>query len=51
VDYTSFDGKAVPLEVLEGMREAEGVSREDWEKRGVEVGVAAWRVLLDWQQV
>ncbi|KAI9639217.1 uncharacterized protein MKK02DRAFT_29323 [Dioszegia hungarica] len=37
---------AVPPDVLEKMREVEGASKEEWDKRGVEVGDEAWEVLM-----
>lgn len=48
--YTDFEGLAVPLALIERMREVEGASEEEWQARGVQVGEVAWRVLLDWQE-
>jgi hypothetical protein len=42
---------AVPLDVLEKMREVEGASVEEWDKRGVEVGAEAWKLLMDSREV
>lgn len=42
---------ALPLEVLEKMREVEGASVEEWDRRGVEVGAEAWKVLMDSREV
>lgn len=50
VTYTDYKGSTVPLQIIEKMREVEGASEADWEGRGVEVGKAAWQVLLDWKK-
>lgn len=47
---TDWDGICVPLEILEKMRVAEGISIEGWKKRGVEVGKAAWGILRAWRE-
>lgn len=43
---TDFQGEIVPKEILDAMARIDGVER--WEGRGVQVGDAAWEVLLDW---
>lgn len=45
-DYVGF---MVPMEVIERMRRVEGLTVEQWQKRGVEVGEEAWDVLTEWQ--
>jgi hypothetical protein len=47
--FTDYNGMAVPLEVIERMRQVEGVTEDQWDRRGVEVGAQAWKVLTDWQ--
>jgi hypothetical protein len=39
--FTDFEGLAVPLTLIERMREVEGASEEEWQGRGVQVGEAA----------
>lgn len=47
--YTDYKGLAVPMEVIKAMR-AEEWKGIDWDRRGVEVGEAAWEILLDWHR-
>lgn len=37
--------------VMQEMRRAEGVTEEEWDKRGVEVGAEAWKVLMHNKEV
>lgn len=48
--FTDFEGKGVPLDLLQRMRMIEGISEEDWCQRGVEVGDETWKLLTDWQE-
>jgi hypothetical protein len=49
-DWTDYRGAVVPLEIIKGMREAEGVSEADWQGRGIVVGEKGWAVLTEWYQ-
>lgn len=46
--WTDYGGRVVPMSVFEEMWRVEGVSKEEWEMRGVEVGEATWSVLTRW---
>jgi hypothetical protein len=46
--WTEYEGRAVPIGILEEMRLAEGRTELDWAKRGVEVGSEGWSVLTEW---
>lgn len=39
--------KTVPMDVLEEMRLVEGMTQEQWDRRGVRVGEKAWRCLTE----
>jgi hypothetical protein len=45
---SNYKGMVVPLEIIEGMREAEGALSAKQEGRVIEVGDVAWKVLQDW---
>jgi hypothetical protein len=46
--WTDYGRKPIPLSIIEKMRVVEGLDTEAWCKRGVEVGHAAWKVLIDY---
>lgn len=46
-DFTDFGGIPIPLWVLEEMKAAEG-AREEWYRRGVQVGDMGWDVVNRW---
>lgn len=48
-DYTDYQGLVVPLKIIERMRAVEGVEKDEWEGRGIQVSDKAWKVLLDWK--
>lgn len=47
-DATEFEGRIVPLEVLEEMRQVEGATMEEWLQRDVQVKPETWAVLTKW---
>lgn len=48
--FSEYEGMAVPMEVITAMKKAEGVKEDDyWDRRGVEFGAEAWRVLMSWK--
>lgn len=50
-DFTFYQGEVVPLEVINRMKEVEGISvMAYWDRRGVQVGEAAWGVIRLWQE-
>lgn len=46
--FTDFRGVAVPLEILESMREVQGATEKEWTGRRIAVGEKAWAALLRW---
>ncbi|KAI9636571.1 uncharacterized protein MKK02DRAFT_45276 [Dioszegia hungarica] len=46
--WTDYDGKSVPLDIIERMRVVEGLDPQAWCRRGLEVGEAALKVLTDY---
>lgn len=46
--HTDFEEFTIPLKVIEEMRIVEGLSEVEWRTRGVQVGNAAWAVLIAW---
>lgn len=49
--FSDFRSLTVPLEVMENMRQAQGVSEEEWKQRGVALSDAAWFILMEWYDV
>lgn len=47
-DFTDYNGKLVPLDIIARMKEMEGSSEKEWNRRGVVVGDKSWEILLDW---
>lgn len=50
-DFTYYQGEIIPLEMVQEIKEVEGITDEScWDKRGVQVGEAAWDVIRLWRE-
>lgn len=48
--WTDWERYPVPLDIIEKMRLAEGLTMDEWYQRRVEVSAQAWEILLEWQK-
>lgn len=49
-DFTEYEGKVVPLQIIEEMRLKEGATMDQWGVRGLEVKEETWAVLTTWYE-